>query len=101
MEWTKGNTRIAEATNPQDVTKADPRYNIDRATYSLIIDSVNVNDTSNSYQCELKVKNPFTNDVNTLQLSSEVSLSLTVIGKCTVYLSFFVVNIFPINLQRS
>ena len=79
--WKKGDTRIVEATNPQDVRTAEPRYNIDRATYSLIIDSININDTSSGYQCELTVTNPLTNAVNMLQLSSEVSLSLTVIGK--------------------
>ena len=79
--WRKGDTRIVEAINPQDVRRAEPRYNIDRATYSLIIDSVNINDTSSGYQCELEVTNPLTNAVNMLQLSSEVSLSLTVIGK--------------------
>ena len=78
--WRKGDTAIVEAINPQDV-RTEPRYNIDRATYSLIIDSVNINDTSSGYRCELSVTNPITNAVNMLQLSSEVSLSLTVIGK--------------------
>ena len=76
--WKKGDTRIVD---PQDTRTAEPRYNIDRATYSLIIDSVNINDTSSGYQCEVSVTDPLTNAVNVLQLSSEVSLSLTVIGK--------------------
>ena len=87
--WKKGDTTIVEATNPQDVRAAEPQYNINRATYSLIIDSVNINDTSSGYRCELSVTNPITNAKTTLQLSSEVSLSLTVIGKCTTISEIF------------
>ena len=89
--WRKGDTRIVEATNPQDVTAAETRYNIDRATYSLIIDSVNINDTSSGYRCELSVANPTTNAKTTLQLSSEVSLSFTIIGKCTTISEFLLI----------
>ena len=79
VRWKKGNTLIAEATTADD----DSQYNIDRANYSLIINSVTINDTNLDYQCELKVTNPVSATVQILQPSSliPVSLSLKVIGK--------------------
>ena len=74
--WKKGETAIAN-----NYWTIDPRYQIDRAAYSLIINSVNSNDTSSSYMCELTVVNPKTDVQQVLQPSSQVSLSLNVIGK--------------------
>ena len=80
--WYKEGISIAEATNPQSVrTVDDSRYKIDRDTYSLIINSANINDTSNRYQCEVFVTNPITNAKQILQPSSPVSVSLNVHGK--------------------
>ena len=79
----KNETLIANATNPQSVTTVnDSRYNIDRANYSLIINSVTINDSAD-YKCELAVVNPVTDTKQLLQPSppAPVSLSLQVIGK--------------------
>ena len=82
VRWVKEDTLIAEITNPQSVMAADgSRYKIDRATYSLIIDSVNINDTSSGYKCEVSVMNPLTNALQVLQSSPQITLSLKVIGK--------------------
>ena len=82
VRWVKEDTLIAEITNPQSAMVADgSRYKIDRATYSLIIDSVNINDTSSGYKCELSVTNPLTDVLQALQSSPQVTLSLKVIGK--------------------
>ena len=81
VRWMKGNTPIAEY-NPQDVMTADDsRYKIDRANYSLIINSVTINDTCVDYKCELSVLNPLTKSKVTLQPSYPVTLSLEIIGK--------------------
>jgi hypothetical protein len=82
VRWYKGSVAIARATNPQTVmTVDDSRYKIDGDSYSLIIDSANTNDTSSSYQCELFVTNPITNNQQMLQPSPSVTLALTVNGK--------------------
>lgn len=81
----KGETLIANATNPQSVTTVDDsRYKIDRATYSLIIISATISDTSTDYKCDLTVLNPVTTSQHVLQ--PLVILSLQVIGK---YVSIF------------
>ena len=84
--WRKDSTMIAQAMNPhEDVEKTDSRYDIDRATYALIIDPVSVNDTSANYQCQVSVQNPMTRAKLPLQYNSQqtsgVSLSLTALGK--------------------
>ena len=75
-KWTKDDNIIASSSNSQSVDNSP--YEIDRATYSLIIDSVSTNDTSTDYQCELSVTNPITNTRQKLR-QSQVSLSLSVI----------------------
>ena len=54
-KWTK-NIIIANSTD-----SLNGPYKLDRATYSLIIDPVNINDTSTDYKCELTVTSPDTN----------------------------------------
>ena len=82
VRWVKEDTLVAEATNPQSVrTVDDARYKIDRATYSLIIDSVNINDTSSNYQCELSVANPQTDSLEKLRPFPSAVLSLEVTSK--------------------
>ena len=80
--WTKDGDEVA---NSQSITKPDSRYGIDGATYALIIDPVNVADTSSSYQCQVYVTNPITDTKQQLQyhpqLASGVQLSLTVMEK--------------------
>ena len=61
----------------------DSRYKINETTFSLIIDSVNANDSSMSYKCEVSVTNPLTDAVRNLQLSHDVLLSLDVIASNT------------------
>ena len=78
--WTKDSTPIAKVMSPQGRLECtDPRYQIDSASYSLIINSVAINDTSTDYQCKTFVMNPITNTKQMLQPS--VTLSLNVIGR--------------------
>ena len=79
--WLKENSIVAEVHRQNIVTADDSRYNIDRATYSLIIDPVNINDTSTRYGCDLFVTDPITNSQRQIQSSPPVSLSLHIIGK--------------------
>ena len=55
---------------------ADPRYGIDGA-YSLVISSVDVNDSSSSYECVLHSTNPITNVRQELQAYPERDILLT------------------------
>ena len=77
--WTKDGDEIA---NSHSIRKSNSRYNIDRATYALIIEPVNENDTSSSYNCQVYVTNPITDTKQQLQyypqLAPGVQLSLTV-----------------------
>ena len=79
--WLKENSIVVEVHRQNILTVDDSRYNIDRATYSLIIDPVNINDTSTRYGCDLFVTDPITTSRRQLQSSPPVSLSLHVIGK--------------------
>ena len=76
--WRKDSIDIAE------LLIDNSKYRIDGATYALIIDPVSVNDTSSNYQCRMFVTNPITNNKQELQfypqLTSDVSLSLTVVA---------------------
>ena len=82
VRWMKDDTAIARF-NPQRVRTAIDnnysRYEIDRADYSLIIKSVNINDTSIvGYHCDLTVHRP-TLSQYVLQSTPSVTLSLKVI----------------------
>ena len=83
--WMKDNVEIATANSQRTTTSRE--YDIDRATYSLIIDPVRVSDASPSYQCQMYVHNPNTYTKQQLQyypqVVSDVSLQLTVISKLT------------------
>ena len=79
VRWMKDNTAIA-LFNPQRVRNVinDSRYEIDRTDYSLIIKSVNINDTSIAgYRCDLTVHRP-TLSQYVLQSTPSVTLSLKV-----------------------
>ena len=80
VEWSIEKSTVVRRNT---VTADDSRYNIDRATYSLIIDPVNINDTSTRYGCQLFVINPITDNVQQLQLHliQSLNLSLQVISK--------------------
>ena len=74
--WKKDDTEI-------NVTTLDSKYDIDRATYALIIDPVSVNDSSTGYKCQVYVNNPNTGTKTELRYSpqtTDVSLSLTVLA---------------------
>ena len=77
----KRENSIVVRVDTQNIQFDDSRYNIDRATYSLIIDPVNINDTNTHYGCVLYVIDPCTATWYPLQSSPPVSLSLHVIGK--------------------
>ena len=44
--------------NPQDVVVSDAQYSLDRETFSLIINSVDLTDANDNYRCILNVFNP-------------------------------------------
>ena len=80
VEWTKDHARILiNQENPQDhiiVTETDPRYSIDGG-YSLVISSVDVNDSSSRYQCVLHSTNPKTRVRQELQAYPQRDILLT------------------------
>ena len=74
--WEKDSILISESINLQTTT-IDPRYKINETTFSLIINSVNVNDSSMSYQCKVSVTNPLTGTILELQLSHDTNVLLS------------------------
>lgn len=77
VRWKRNSSYIAEL--PQKNSPTDPRYHIDSSTFSLTINSVNVNDSSEGYQCEVHAKNAQGTQWQ-LVPSREVSLSLYVLS---------------------
>ena len=88
--WMKDGVTIISAGNPQISMElnGDPRFDLNSA-YSLVIHSVNVNDSSSNYQCEVFFTIPRTNTRSALQGrrpdNRDISLTLTVIGMHTWY----------------
>ena len=85
--WERNGVTLAEipepvdVDSPQDIVRSDARYDIDRDTFSLIINSVEASDAGNSYQCILRVFNPLVTS-NTIELRTEMAqLTLMVNGK--------------------
>jgi hypothetical protein len=88
VRWTKDHTPIAAVLSPQgELEHTDPRYQIDRDRYSLIIDSVIINDTSTDYLCELFVTIPISR--SKYQLQPTMTLSLEVVGRYSYSLFWF------------
>lgn len=90
--WTRNGVTLVEipepvdVDNPQDIVRSDARFDIDRNSFSLIINSVEANDADNNYQCLLSVFNPLS--TNTIELRTEiVQLTLMVNGKHKLPLS--------------
>ena len=82
VSWMKNGVRIAELSTPSGFTSTDSRYEINQSTFSLTIDPANVNDSSNSYQCDVYVQDPQGDDnIHLLPSGSpEFSLALNVFG---------------------
>ena len=79
----KDNISIAEIRNLHSTIKMiDSRHSINMTSYSLVIDGVDVSDTSTNYQCAVSVSNPLTDTLQELQFSSghKFMLSLQVFG---------------------
>ena len=72
--WMKDSLPILNAQD--QITKTDPRYRVNDA-FSLIIESVDVNDSSSSYQCVLFFMNPITGAKQELQTDPERDILLT------------------------
>ena len=79
VKWTKDGVEIA---NSQSIGEPNSRYDIDGATYALIIDPVIIADTSSNYQCQVFVTNPIIDTKQQLQyypqLAPGMQLALTV-----------------------
>lgn len=89
VTWMKDENTIATLSGTKDPTGlADPRYDIDRSDFSLIINRVEGSDSSDNYQCSLFVNNPITDANRRIYTSNVVSLKLHV--TCTGMYSFFV-----------
>ena len=78
VKWTKSDIKIASFNTLEGFCLTDSRYSIDRSSFSLIIHSVNVNDSDTSYKCEIYVRSPTGGDNELLQPSGELSLTLDV-----------------------
>ena len=79
VEWIKDSTPIAERVNSLDAMSIDHnKYDIDDV-YSLVINSVNMNDSNSIYQCSLYVSNPLTNTKEKVQTFPNSSILLSLI----------------------
>lgn len=83
--WTRNGVTLVDipqpidANTPQDAVIPDDRFDIDRNTFSLIINSVEATDAGNDYQCTLRVFNPLSPD--TIDLNTDaVQITLMVNG---------------------
>lgn len=67
---------------PQGIVRSDSRYDLDRTTFSLIINSVDATDADDGYICSLFVYNPEATAEMLVSLQTDVTqLSLMVNGK--------------------
>ena len=85
--WEKdGNTLIQLPQpingNPQEIVRSDSRYDLDRTTFSLIINSVEVSDAGDDYRCILNVVDLRSDPPLSIYLQTgTVHLTLIVNGK--------------------
>ena len=95
--WKKNNTLIL-SKRMNRVVKTNSKYDIS-TVFSLVIDSVDVNDTSFSYECIVHHEIPATNVRQKLQPcpNRDIRLSLQVLGMLYLY----VYNSFSYYLARS
>ena len=82
--WMKDGVEIIGAYNPQTIMpqNGNSRLDLDSA-YSLIIHSVNLNDSSSDYQCMLFVTNPDTHtkqEVQPAHPDREITITLNITG---------------------
>ena len=91
VRWMKNYTAVARFSDSEGFSSTDPRYNIDRSTFALMISSVNWTDAGKGYQCEVYVRNPSTedehqlpphNDLITLDIYGEFYTSSTKLAVC-------------------
>lgn len=89
VRWMKDDVTIITADSTQAITQVDPKFDVDTTSYSLIIHSVNLNDSSSNYHCELSVTNPLTKTKQVVQPDHGIpSLRLNImIGMHTLYLT--------------
>ena len=85
--WEKdGNTLIQLPQpingNPQEIVRSDSRYDLDRTTFSLIINSVEASDAGDDYQCILNAVDLCSDPPLSIYLQTgTVHLTLIVNGK--------------------
>ena len=84
-QWVKDGNTLVELPqpingNPQEIVQSDNRYNLDTSTFSLIINSIEVSDAGDNYQCILNVIDP-RNDLPIYLQTSTAYLTLMVNGK--------------------
>ena len=82
--WTKDRIAIAKFGVREGFSSTDPRYNIDRSTFSLIISSVDITDSGEGYWCDVYVRNPSGIDNERLPPHSG-SITLHVTGEFCIY----------------
>ena len=84
VRWTKDYTEIASfASNGGSFTSMD-RYNIDIATFSLIISSVDMTDSGEGYWCDVCVRIPPVNNSEQLPPHNG-SITLHINGEFCIY----------------
>ena len=79
--WMRGGVEIIRANNPQTIMPQNGNYRLDlNSAYSLVVHSVNLNDSSTNYQCMLSVTNPITNTKEEVRPDREIAITLNITG---------------------
>ena len=82
MSWDKSGSIIARTTLTSPTPEfTDGRYDLNRSSLSLIIDSVRLDDASDAYHCVLSVVDPMTDLEHTYSMLRMTNVSLVVYGK--------------------
>ena len=84
VQWKKGYEVVAALINSLTPTSTAPRHSIDRTDFSLIIEDVQLSDSSSSYKCDVSVRDPLSFNGETiirLATDPDVSITLQVRGK--------------------
>lgn len=78
----KDGVPIITAENLQTIMPLNPRFDID-SSYSLVILSVNLNDSSSNYHCVVYVTNPRTGSKQEVKPDRKIPLTLNIVGMYT------------------
>ena len=71
--------------NPQNIVRSESRYDLNKTSFSPVINSVEVTDANSNYKCFLNVVNPLNSNASPTNLLTDFArLKLIVNGKSLI-----------------